>query len=318
MLNGLIKPDTGRIEMRGSVGAMIALGAGFNPVLTGRENIMIATSLARLSYSQTRDAIDEILEFAELGQFVDSPVQTYSSGMQVRLGFAAASTIRPDILILDEVLSVGDAGFRMKCFNKVLSIREIASVIFVSHSMHQIHRICTQSVVLSSGKQLFEGDISSAIAQYQNLFVKNHEKFDHIPGCKIQQIRVDNSIDKVINTKPGVPLHIEIDFDCSFESMNAHAIVSLQEQSGEIIFQASNMESPDHLHLPKGEFTLSLVFTPPKMGSTDKFLSIQIRNGDDQKIIAFAHQAWTFRVLNDSYIHASTYDVLSACVKSHT
>ena len=108
MLNGLIKPDSGFIEVRGRVGAIIALGAGFNPVLTGRENVYVNGSLLGLSKKEIDGKIDDIIEFAEIGEFIDSPVQSYSSGMQVRLGFAVATAMDPDVLILDEVLAVGD------------------------------------------------------------------------------------------------------------------------------------------------------------------------------------------------------------------
>ena len=119
MLNGLIKPDHGRIEMHGRAGALIALGAGFNPILTGRENIYVNGAGPGLTKREIDEKVDEIIDFAEIKEFIDSPVQSYSSGMQVRLGFAVATALRPDILLLDEVLAVGDAAFRGKCFQRV-------------------------------------------------------------------------------------------------------------------------------------------------------------------------------------------------------
>ena len=163
VLNGLIKPDTGRIEMKGKVGAIIALGAGFNPVLSGRENIKITASLAGYSSRKMKEMIDEIIDFAEISDFIDAPVQSYSSGMQVRLGFAAASTFNPDILILDEVLAVGDIGFRAKCYNRIYQIKNDAAVIFVSHSMPHIDRLCTSGIVLRGGCAPHYGDTISAI-----------------------------------------------------------------------------------------------------------------------------------------------------------
>ncbi len=107
MLNGLIKPDKGRIEIRGRVGALIALGAGFNPILTGRENVYVNGAVLGLSKREISERIDEIIDFAEIGDFIEAPVQSYSSGMQVRLGFAVATAMKPDVLLLDEVLAVG-------------------------------------------------------------------------------------------------------------------------------------------------------------------------------------------------------------------
>jgi len=142
-LNGLIRPDTGRIELRGSVGGLIALGAGFNPILTGRENILVNGSILGMSKQQISQQLDEIVEFAELSEFIDAPVQTYSSGMQVRLGFAiSAVMMRPDILLLDEVLAVGDIGFRSKCYQAIWEMRHRAAVVFVTHNVAHVSRIC--------------------------------------------------------------------------------------------------------------------------------------------------------------------------------
>ena len=131
MLAGLIKPDRGRIEMRGRVGALIALGAGFNPILTGRENIYVSGAVLGLRKKEIDAKYNDIVDFAEIGASIDAPVHNYSSGMQVRLGFAVATAIQPDILLLDEVLSVGDAQFRAKCFQRIGKILSRSAVIFL-------------------------------------------------------------------------------------------------------------------------------------------------------------------------------------------
>jgi lipopolysaccharide transport system ATP-binding protein len=172
MLNGLIKPDSGRIEMHGRVGALIALGAGFNPVLTGRENIYVNGSILGLSKKEITRKLDEIVEFAEVSAFIDTPVQSYSSGMQVRLGFAiAAKLIKPDILFLDEVLAVGDLPFRVKCLNAVAELTQEAAVVFVSHSMPQVARICSNAMLLEHGTIRYSGnDVTHAIDLYLQEF----------------------------------------------------------------------------------------------------------------------------------------------------
>ena len=123
MLNGLVRPDAGRIAIRGRVGALIELAAGFNPILTGRENVYVGGAVLGLSKRQVDEVFDEIVDFAGLGEFIDAPVQSYSSGMQVRLGFAVATSLEPDVLLVDEVLAVGDVAFRMKCFENLLRPR---------------------------------------------------------------------------------------------------------------------------------------------------------------------------------------------------
>jgi lipopolysaccharide transport system ATP-binding protein len=151
MLNGLIRPDQGRIEIRGRVGALISLGAGFNPVLTGRENIYINSAVLGLNKQETDANIDNIIDFSELHDFIDMPVQSYSSGMVIRLGFSIATTIEPDVLFLDEVLAVGDAGFKAKCFNRIGRLLNKCAVVFVTHSMHQLYRIADGVMVLNEG-----------------------------------------------------------------------------------------------------------------------------------------------------------------------
>ena len=157
MLNGLIKPDHGRIEMRGRVGALIALGAGFNPILTGRENIYVNGSVLGLAKREIDAKMQEIIDFAEIGEFIDSPVQSYSSGMNVRLGFAVAVIlINPDILFLDEVLAVGDIGFTIKCLNAVRRLASKSAVIFVSHNMQFVSAFCSRVIVMERGKTLLD------------------------------------------------------------------------------------------------------------------------------------------------------------------
>jgi lipopolysaccharide transport system ATP-binding protein len=151
MLNGLIKPDKGKIEMRGRVGALIELGAGFNPVLTGRENIYINASVLGISKKQVNKVFEKIVEFSELEDFIDTPLQYYSSGMKVRLGFAVAVNMEPDILLVDEVLSVGDVGFKNKSYNVLQKLIEKTCVIFVSHSISQVTKICNRGLLLRNG-----------------------------------------------------------------------------------------------------------------------------------------------------------------------
>jgi len=157
MLNGLIKPDQGRIEIRGKVGALIALGAGFNPILTGRENIYTNASVLGLSKRVVDAKLDEIIDFSEIGDFIDTPVQSYSSGMSVRLGFSVAAVlIEPDVLILDEVLAVGDIGFVIKCLNTMRRLTANSAVVFVSHNMQFISSFCTRVMVMKHGVTLLD------------------------------------------------------------------------------------------------------------------------------------------------------------------
>jgi lipopolysaccharide transport system ATP-binding protein len=169
MLNGLIRPDAGSITMRGSVGALIALGAGVSDILTGRENIYCLAALRGLSRRETDHRLEEIIEFAEVQDAIDAPMGSYSSGMRVRLNFAVATALQPDILFLDEVLAVGDAAFREKCYHRISEMRKNAAVIFVSHNMEQVARISSRVLVMDKGQPAFLGDVSEAIDVYERL-----------------------------------------------------------------------------------------------------------------------------------------------------
>lgn len=153
LLSGLIKPDEGEVTIRGKIQALIALGAGFNPVLTGRENIYINGAILGFSKKEIDSLLDEIIDFSELGKFLEMPVQSYSSGMQVRLGFSIAVNLRPDILLVDEVLAVGDASFRRKARSKMMELLHSGiSVIFVSHNMPLISALTSRCVYIDQGK----------------------------------------------------------------------------------------------------------------------------------------------------------------------
>lgn len=218
MLNGLIKPDTGRIEMRGRTGALIALGAGFNPILTGRENIYINGSVLGFSKKEIDERIDEIIEFSEIREFIDSPVQTYSSGMQVRLGFAVASAMEPDILILDEVLAVGDTGYVVKCINRVRELAQKCAVIFVSHQMQYVSNFCTRVIVMDRGMPLLDtfnpGEgINCYYGQMKFRGSESGTGNAKLESFKILQNHAGQVPDSVIKQGQEIELHLDFSVD---------------------------------------------------------------------------------------------------------
>lgn len=166
ILNGLINPDHGKVTMRGRVGALIELGAGFNGVMTGRENIYNNGAILGFTREEIDSKVEEIIDFAEIREFIDMPVRNYSSGMKVRLGFAVAAQMEPDILIIDEVLAVGDVSFRAKCYERISELMRTCCVIFVTHSMPQISKICTTAMMLHRGEVKAQGDNGTVIEAY--------------------------------------------------------------------------------------------------------------------------------------------------------
>ncbi len=176
ILNGLINPDEGKVTLRGRVGALIELGAGFNPILSGRENIYNNGAVLGFTKAEIDHKVEDIIDFAEIREFIDMPVQNYSSGMKVRLGFAVAAQMEPDVLIIDEVLAVGDMGFRAKCLSKMASIMENCAIIFVSHSMPLIARTSNRILLMDRGLVVINSlDVSKGIGKF-------YENFESVTG----------------------------------------------------------------------------------------------------------------------------------------
>jgi ABC-type polysaccharide/polyol phosphate transport system ATPase subunit len=170
IVSGIITPTSGRVEAGGRVASLLELGAGFHPDFTGRENVYLNGSIHGLSRARVREVMDEIVSFAELEQFIDLPVRTYSSGMFMRLGFSVAAHIRADVLLLDEVFAVGDEQFQRKCFGKIAEFKNRGgTIVFVSHDARAVERLCDRAVLLRQGELAFDGSTREAIAAYRRL-----------------------------------------------------------------------------------------------------------------------------------------------------
>ncbi|MGM5470793.1 ABC transporter ATP-binding protein [Flavobacteriaceae bacterium LMO-SS05] len=197
ILNGLINPDAGKVTIKGRVGALIELGAGFNPILSGRENIYNNGAILGFTKKEIDAKLQTIIAFAELEEFIDMPVQNYSSGMKVRLGFAIAAQMEPDVLIIDEVLAVGDLGFILKCFKTIDTILPHTAVIFVSHSMPMVSRICTQIMLMDHGIAEFQGnDVGKAIDLYYSRFAENENTVVFDDGTiELEMVKIEDVIE---------------------------------------------------------------------------------------------------------------------------
>ena len=179
LLANTLSPTSGDIKIHGSVAALLELGAGFNPEFSGRQNIYLNATLLGMPDTLIRKMEPEIIQFAELEDYIDRPIKTYSSGMYVRLGFAIATAANPDVLIIDEALSVGDANFQKKCIERILDFKNRgASIIFCSHNLHQLQEICDQAIWIDHGKVQIVGDPNSAINAYLNFLDRKNTEFD--------------------------------------------------------------------------------------------------------------------------------------------
>lgn len=167
---GTLSPTSGTVRVNGRIAALLELGSGFNPEYTGRDNVFLNSAILGASEEETRARMDQILDFADIGRFIDQPVKTYSSGMYVRLAFATAINAQPDILIVDEALAVGDEAFQRKCFARLRQIQEQgATILFVSHNAQSVISLCSRAILLDQGQMLMEGAPKEVTAQYQRL-----------------------------------------------------------------------------------------------------------------------------------------------------
>ncbi|WP_225585419.1 ABC transporter ATP-binding protein [Flavobacterium sp. MDT1-60] len=228
ILNGLIAPDEGSVTMYGKVGALIELGAGFNPILTGRENIYNNAAIIGFSKQEIEAKFDEIVAFAEIEEFINMPVQNYSSGMKVRLGFAIAAQMQPDVLIIDEVLAVGDLGFILKCFKQIDKLLPHTAVVFVSHSMPMVARVSNQIMLMEKGTAVFQGkEVSKGINSYYNRFNSNEQNIMFDDGTvSLTKHSINNNNNNNNNTtlQRGDDLLIELEMEFKEESLNVPLI----------------------------------------------------------------------------------------------
>lgn len=169
LICGTLAPSSGCVTVNGSIGALLELGAGFNPEFSGRENIFLAASVMGLDHTQIESLYDEIVDFSGIAPFITQPVKTYSSGMYVRLAFSIATCVRPDILVIDEALSVGDGAFARKSFDRIMRLREQGStILFCSHSLYQVEAFCDRALWLDQGRVRLDGPTASVVAAYNN------------------------------------------------------------------------------------------------------------------------------------------------------
>ena len=272
MLNGLIRPDEGKVKIRGRVGALIELTAGFNPILTGRENIYVNGQIIGFSKKDIDKKFDEIVEFAEIKDFIDMPVQNYSSGMKVRLGFAVAAQMEPDVLLIDEVLAVGDVNFRSKCYQKIAALRKSGTaMILVSHNPLAMLSSTNRAILLEHGCQLESGDTSSVLTAYEERVLSsqinnNIEKKDNNinrrgQNLSILEVYIEDQIGNhhpILNTGQEVNIKIKGKVYKKVENVNFKIIIKdlAKEEANVLIFDTE--KDAQAVSLEPGNFEIAV------------------------------------------------------------
>ena len=304
LLNGIFWPDKGKISIKGKVGALIEVGAGFHPLLTGRENIYINAAILGMTKKEVDEKFDAIVEFADIGDFLDVPVKHYSSGMFVRLGFAVAVHCEPDILLVDEVLAVGDIEFRAKCYNKIAELQNDCVVVIVSHNMSAIARISSKCMVLNKNNLIFQGTAEKAIQHYHSLFDEEKMNPQHpVEGgeAKIENLKICSSTNNKENEifQHGDPLTISFDIEVLSKYKTFLISITFMNQEMQLVAQChsgyNNAILKNDGHSKKIQVTIPNLVLNPGIYT----VNIIIFNKTSQKYLAWYHRVKKFRVVGE-------------------
>ena len=254
LLSGIMKPTAGTLSVHGTLSALIEVGAGFHPDLTGRENIYLNGSILGMPKQEIKDKFDEIVEFSGLDEFIDTPVKRYSSGMYARLGFSVAAHVNPDVLIVDEVLSVGDFMFQQKCVKRMHSvIRGGATVIFVSHNLRAVSELCSRCLLLERGKVVELGETGQAIKTYMERACRQYA--DRSAGdVSISRFVVRGESGESVKFESGDKVWLDIEITSRNRIERAAVVLFIKDDSHYEIFNTSTERlGHDPISLSPGE-----------------------------------------------------------------
>jgi lipopolysaccharide transport system ATP-binding protein len=312
LLNGIFWPDKGKITINGNTGALISVGAGFHPMLTGRENIYLNGAILGMNRNEINEKFDAIVDFADIGDFLDTPVKFYSSGMFVRLGFSVAIHCEPDILLVDEVLSVGDLRFQSKCFKKMQKILNSGvSIVFVSHNMDAVRRICKKSVLLNHGKLVDTGESEKMILKYQKDMLlsanEDTEDFNKIEKkgiqrrgtgeAKITKVDILDKNGKVKSIfKMGEKIVVQIHYFASQHILNPVFLVGIMDSNGIYCVEADSEKDGFNLDFISGEGCVKIVFDNFDLASGKYIIGVSIRRKGSLDYIDFLKHAFSFYI----------------------
>ncbi len=313
ILSRITEPTNGQIRIKGRVAALLEVGTGFSGELTGRENIFLNGAILGMRKTEIDRKFDEIVDFAEIGRFLDTPVKRYSSGMYMRLAFAVAAQLEPDILVVDEVLAVGDAQFQKKCLGKMRDVsKEGRTVLFVSHNMAAINSFCQAGVVLHSGALYFQGSAKEAVNRYAQLQESNtgqrdmaeHEHSVHGEGVRILSARIVSEGNVTANVSINADFWVEMEFFNDKEGRFLSSNIQLFALGGVGVLSTANWASAtlkndswSGREYPKGVFRASCKIPAFFLNEGSYYVNILILS-DVSSTIARIDNAISFSVVD--------------------
>jgi len=311
ILSQVTTPTIGEVNVKGRIAALLEVGTGFHPDLTGRENVFLNGAILGMSKAEIKSKLDEIIEFSGVAKYIDTPVKRYSSGMMVRLGFAVAAHLEPEILIVDEVLAVGDAEFQKKCMGKMKDVSgQGRTVLFVSHNMASIRMLCNKCMFLEQGKLKNIGDTDTIIGTYlsSNEIIQTGEK-DEIPSdlslyntgeAKFKKAFVLNSELKKTDTLDFLePFSVQFEMDILKPIVDCTLILCIVNQYGERVLMAAEDEKYKPQSFEKGRYSTMIAFEENLMPGNYS-LGLSIAYFHTGSSIDFIESFYTFTVSKES------------------
>lgn len=326
IITGVLTPTGGNIEVKGKISALLELGAGFNMEYTGIENIYLNGTMMGFSKEEVDKKLDDILDFADIGDFVNQPVKTYSSGMFVRLAFAVAINVEPDILVIDEALSVGDVFFQQKCYKKIKELAGKSTVLIVSHDLNAMTKFCERIIVMSAGQKVFDGEPNEAIAKYFKLkqgALRNDKKSIELNNSDFEMYKapdensysgkMDVIIEKYFYSIDNEPFSEVCQKDDEFKiSLVINSKIDIEspiigfqirDKYGNEVFGQTSLTSPvEQVVIKQGRNIINFAFDWPEIREGDYFITIGIGNGTE--VLNQVEECW---INNAIHITATTH-----------
>lgn len=326
IITGVLNPTKGSVVVNGKISALLELGAGFNPEYTGIENIYLNGTMMGYSKDEINDKMESILEFADIGDFINQPVKTYSSGMFVRLAFAVAINVEPDVLIIDEALSVGDVFFQQKCYKKIRELAGKSTVLIVSHDLNAMTKFCKRIIVMANGTGVFDGDPNEAIAKYFKLkqgALKAERKNEYsglndfseyrLPKDGAYSGRLNVIIEKYFysiegdafseSCQKGDEFNVSMVINSNMDIESPIIGFQIRDKYGNEVFgQTSLTSNVEQFEIKEGRNIINFTFDWPEVREGDYFITLGIGNGTD--VLNQVEECW---INNAIHITATTH-----------
>ena len=303
---GILRPTEGTVTSRGRIASLLALGAGFHPELTGRENVYLNASILGLARHETERMFDEIVGFAELEDFIDTQVKFYSSGMYVRLGFAVAVHVDPAILLVDEVLAVGDEAFQRRCLDRVREFqREGRTIVFVTHAVHQVLEVCQSAIMLKQGSVAAEGDPHEVVREFRLLMMQKDLAYAWDHGTKEIEIvsaeifGPDGSTPEVFH--PGDEVIIQMDVKATAPVENPVMSFALHDQHNQFVFGTNTDWDAVYFPVFEGKHRVQFVLRHLPFVEGRYFVTLGVHARDSSRVYHLQEQRYSFRVAPGEY-----------------